>query len=445
MGSRLGVDIGGTFTDLTFYDEAAGTVSVAKSPTTPEALENAVLDAVAGAVPADRLGEVELFMHGTTVALNALLTRSGARTGLICTEGFRDVVEIGRGDRGAMYDMFWRKPDPLVPRRHRLTVRERIRADGEVLGELEEGDVITALASFDAAEIESIAVCLMNSYANPEHELQVARILRGEGFPGEIALSHELSREYREFERSSTTIVDAYIRPATSDYAERLLGGLRAAGFSGDMLVTRSGGGAMTSGELLRRPFEAIQSGPVAGAEGAAALCRERGWPLAITADVGGTSFDTTLILDGRPKVSHEGQIEGWPVQTSWVEVVSIGAGGGSVAHADGDLLRVGPRSAGAVPGPACYGRGGVEPTVADAALLLGILGDGVLSPTLALDRPAAAAALKPLADGLSLAEDDAARGVLAVTTSAMAEAIREITIGQGEDPRQARLVLFGG
>ncbi len=445
MASRIGVDIGGTFTDLTFYDEATGAVQVAKTATTPEALEEGVLQAVAEAVPPERIGEVEFFMHGTTVALNALLTRSGARTGLICTQGFRDVVEIGRGDRAAMYDIFWRPPPALVPRRDRLTVSERIRADGEVLTPLVESDVAEALRHFVAAEIEAIAVCLMNAYANPVHEQAVARALRAGGFSGEIALSHELSREYREFERSSTTIVDAYIRPVTANYIEGLIRGLTDASFSGEVLVTRSGGGAITASELQRRPFEAIQSGPVAGAEGAAELCRRHEWPLAITADVGGTSFDTALILDGRPQIKHEGSIEGWPIQTSWVDVVSIGAGGGSVAHADAGLLRVGPRSAGAVPGPACYSRGGSEPTVTDAALLTGMLGDGVLGQKLRLDIDASRRAIEPLAAGLGLTHEAAAQGVLAVTTSAMAEAIREITIGQGEDPREARLIAFGG
>ena len=445
MATRIGVDIGGTFTDLIFYDDQTGDVQVAKTNTTPEALERGVLNAVEAAVPADKVPDVEYFMHGTTIALNALLTRSGAGTGLICTNGFRDVIEIGRGDRPAMYDIFWKQPHPLVKRRHRLTIRERIRADGEILEPLEEGDVIAALNEFEATGIESIAVCLMNSYANPVHELAVERILGEQGFAGDVSLSHRLSREYREYERSSTTVVDAYIRPVTGRYLAGLLDGLQNADFSGEVLVTRSGGGAITANELKERPFEAIQSGPVAGAEGAAELCRKRGWDLAITADVGGTSFDTALIIGGRPQVKHEGSIVGWPLQTSWVDVVSIGAGGGSIAYADNGLLRVGPRSAGAQPGPACYGRGGTEPAVTDAALVLGMLGDGVLSKSLTLDGEASRAALEPLAAELDLTLDDAARGALRVATSSMAEAIREITIGQGEDPREAKLLVFGG
>ena len=445
MATRIGVDIGGTFTDLIFYDDQTGDVQVAKTATTPEALERGVLHAVGTAVPAERLKDVEYFMHGTTIALNALLTRSGASTGLLCTSGFRDVIEIGRGDRPAMYDIFWKQPLPLVKRRHRLTIRERIRADGKILTALEEDDVVAALGEFRNAGLESIAVCLMNSYANPVHELAVERILGEQGFDGDVSLSHRLSREYREYERSSTTVVDAYIRPVTSRYLQGLIDGLNSADFTGEVLVTRSGGGAITANELRERPFEAIQSGPVAGAEGAAELCREHGWDLAITADVGGTSFDTALIIDGRPQVKHEGSIVGWPLQTSWVDVVSIGAGGGSIAYADNGLLRVGPRSAGAQPGPACYGRGGTEPAVTDAALVLGMLGDGVLSNDLTLDADASRTALAPLASELDLELEEAARGVLRVTTSAMAEAIREITIGQGEDPRGAKLLMFGG
>jgi N-methylhydantoinase A len=442
---RIGVDIGGTFTDLIFRDEATGVVRLAKTPTTPEALEKGVLRAVEAAAAPELLERTDFFLHGTTVGLNAMLMRSGARTGLICTDGFRDIIEIGRGDRSAMYDIKWRRPLPLVPRRHRTTVRERIRADGEILTPLQGEDVAAVLRTWSGEGIESIAVCLINAYVNPVHELEVEELLREHGYAGEISLSHRLSREYREFERASTTVVDAYIRPVTSRYIEGLLGGLTEAGFKGEMMITRSGGGVMGAPEFAERPFEAIQSGPVAGAEAAAELSRAYGWALTITADVGGTSFDTALILDGRPQVNHEGMILGWPLQTAWVEVASIGAGGGSIAYADAGLLRVGPRSAGAAPGPACYGHGGTEPTVTDAALLLGMLGDGALSNDLRLDREQAHAAVERLATELGMSVEQAAQGTLRIATTAMAEAIREITIGQGEDPRRARLVAFGG
>ena len=262
MATRIGVDIGGTFTDLIFYDDRTGEARVAKTATTPGRLEQGVLQAVRDAVSPDEIRDVEFFMHGTTIALNALLTRSGASTGLLCTAGFRDVIDIGRGDRSVMYDLFWKHPLPLVKRRHRLTVRERVRADGQIMTPLDEDDVIAALRRLEGAGIQSIAVCLINAYANPVHELEIERILNEQGFDGDISLSHRLSREYREFERSSTTVVDAYIRPVTSRYLQGLIDGLASAEFAGEVLVTRSGGGATTASELRQRPFEAIQSGP---------------------------------------------------------------------------------------------------------------------------------------------------------------------------------------
>jgi N-methylhydantoinase A len=443
--TRIGIDIGGTFTDMIFYDDQSGAVHLAKTATTPDALERGVLQAVEEALSRELVQEAEFFLHGTTVGLNALLQRRGAATGLLCTEGFRDSLEIRRGDRALPYDLLWKAPTPFVPRRYRISVRERIRADGEVLTELVTDDIHRALEIFREADIDAIAVCLMNSYANPAHELEAERILRESGFSGDISLSHRLSREYREYERTSTTVIDAYIRGVTSRYLAGLRSGLETAGFAGDILVTRSGGGAMIAEALAERPYEAIQSGPVAGAEGAGELCRRRGWRLGIAADVGGTSFDTSLIVEGRTQIRHEGSIVGWPIQAPWVDVHSIGAGGGSIAYVDGGLLRVGPRSAGADPGPACYGRGGTEPTVTDAALMLGMLGDGQLSASLRLQPSLAEGVILPLAEDLGMSVEEVAQGVLTVTTAAMAGAMREITIGQGEDPRGAALILFGG
>ena len=443
MASRIGVDVGGTFTDLTTYDDATGEVRVVKEPTTPWAPEEGVVEAVRRGVPEPLLRTAAFFLHGTTVGLNALLERRGGVVGLLSTDGFRDVLEIGRGDRADPYDLFWRRPEPLVPRELRLPVTERVLADGSVLTPLEPEDVRRALEVFREAGVASIAVAFLNSYANPEHELDAARILGELGFDGELALSHEISGEYREYERTSTTVVDAFVRPSVRAYLERLESRLRELGFAGDTLVTRSGGGAMSFVEAQARPFETILSGPVAGAQGAAALARELGIGEAISADVGGTSFDTCLIVEGRPQLLYEGRIVGLPVQTPWVDVRSIGAGGGSIAYVDvGGLLRVGPRSAGARPGPACYARGGVEPTVTDAALALGMLGPGELAGGVALDRDLAVHALEQL--GLGAAEE-AARGVITIAAASMADAIREITVEQGRDPREAVLVAFGG
>jgi N-methylhydantoinase A len=365
---------------------------------------------------------------------------------MLCTRGFRDVLEIARGDRGDPYNLFWRQPAPLVPRRRRLPVTERMRANREVWTPIVEDDVAAALEQFVGDGVTSVAVCFMNAYANPAHELAAEAALRRLGFGGEISLSHRVSGEYREYERTSTTVIDAYVRPRMTTYLRRLEERLRDAGFDGTAIVTRSGGGAMTFTEAEERPFETIMSGPVAGAEGAGELARRLGLGDVITADVGGTSFDTCLVTDGRPQLMYEGSVEGLPVQTPWVDVRSIGAGGGSIAHVDvGGLLKVGPASAGAVPGPACYRRGGDQPTVTDAAFVLGMLGEGRLASGIALDAESARGALSPLGARLGRGEEEVARGIMTIAAANMANAIREITIERGRDPRGARLMPFGG
>lgn len=446
MATRIGVDIGGTFTDLIFYDDVSGEVRVAKEPTTPSAPEEGVSKAVASAVPAGLVDSAQYFLHGTTVGLNSLLERKGARVGLLATRGFRDILEVRRGDRGDPYDLFWKHPPPLVPRRLRLPVTERMLPDGTVYVPFDEDDVSRAAEIFAAEDVTSVAVAFLHSYANPKHELAAEQVLRRSGFEGAISLSHRVSGEHREYERTTTTVIDAYVRPRLSTYLRRLEEKLEAVGFHGQLLVTRSGGGAITFAEAEDRPFETIMSGPVAGAEGAAELARDLGLGSVITADVGGTSFDTCLITDGRPQILYEGNVVGLPVQTSWVDVRSIGAGGGSIAYVDvGGLLKVGPRSAGSVPGPACYGRGGAEPTVTDAAFTLGMLGEGVLASGIHLDREKAVAALRPLAEQLGFTVEDVARGVITIASANMANAIREITVEQGQDPRSASLLTFGG
>jgi N-methylhydantoinase A len=446
MTTRLGVDVGGTFTDLIFYDEASGETRVAKAPTTPASPEHGILHAVAAGVPDERLKAAEFFLHGTTVGLNALLERRGAVVGLLATEGFRDVLEIRRGDRVDMYDLFWRQPDPLVPRRLRIPVRERLFATGEVHTPIELDDVLAAAEAFKAEGCTAVAIAFLHAYANGEHERAAAQALRDAGFEGEISLSHQISGEYREYERTTTTVIDAFVRGRMANYLGRLEESLGEQGFGGSSLVTRSGGGAFTFAEAADRPFETIMSGPVAGAEGASEVAQAFGYEYVITADVGGTSFDTCLITNGRPTTLYEGEVVGLPVQTPWVDVRSIGAGGGSIAYVDqGGLLRVGPRSAGAVPGPACYGRGGTEPTVTDAAFLLGMLGDGELAGDVRLDKRAAQAAMAPLAEALGFTEEEVARGILTIANANMAGAIREITVEQGVDPRSAVLMPFGG
>lgn len=446
MATRIGVDVGGTFTDLIFYDDESGAVRVAKEPTTPAVPEAGVVAAVVAGVPQAAIGGAAYFLHGTTVGLNALLERKGAVVGLLATQGFRDILEVRRGDRGETYNIFWKQPPPLVPRRLRLPVNERMRADGSVHQALREADIGAAVDVFTKQGVTSVAVAFMNAYANAAHELEAEALLRTFGFTGEISLSHRVGGEFREYERTSTTVIDAYVRPKVATYLERLAQQLGDAGFNGDLLITRSGGGAVTFAEAGVRPVETILSGPVAGAEGAAELARKLDLGDVVSADVGGTSFDTCLIAGGRPQIMYESKIIGLPVQTPWIDVRSIGTGGGSIAYVDvGGLLRVGPHSAGADPGPASYGRGGTEPTVTDAAFLLGMLGEGALAAGIRLDADKAKAALAPLAATLGLNLEAVARGVLTISTASMANAIREITVEQGTDPRTAKLVAFGG
>lgn len=446
MSARIGVDIGGTFTDLLLYDEVNGEIRVAKVPTTPASPDEGCLHAVAAAADDAMVARTGLFFHGTTVGLNALLERRGTKVGMLCTRGFRDVLEIRRGDRSDSYGLFWQPPEPLVPRRLRLPVLERIGANGDVVEPVAPADIEAAARVFAEEGVRSVAIAFMNAYASGANERRAAELLRAAGYDGEISLSHEISGEYREYERTTTTVVDAFVRGRMARYLDRVEQGLAVRGFTGTALITRSGGGSMLFAEAGGRPFETIMSGPVAGVEGASKLAQRFDLGDLITADVGGTSFDTSLVTNGQPVLRFEGEIGGMPLQSSWVDVRSIGAGGGSVAWIDaGGLLRVGPRSAGAVPGPACYARGGEEPCTTDAALYLGMLGDGRFESGLVLDRALAEAALRRVAEPLGLSLDDAARGILAIAASAMGGAIREITVEQGLDPRGMTLLAFGG
>lgn len=446
MVSRIAIDVGGTFTDLVYYDDKSAGLRVTKVPTTPASPERGALAAVAEALSEEEIRRAEYFLHGTTVGLNSLLQRVGARVGLLCTAGFRDILEIRRGDRDEMYNLFWAPAPPLVPRRLRLPISERVRADGTVHQPICLEDVVAAYEVFQAEDVDTIAIAFLNSFANPSHEVQAREALLECGFAGSISLSHEASGEYREYERTTTTIIDAFVRPRMTQYLGALGSGLSESGFAGNLLVTRSGGGSFTFAEAAERPFETIMSGPVAGAEGTGELARHLGIGDFVAADVGGTSFDTSLVVDGRPRLLYEGKVVGLPVQTPWVDVRSIGAGGGSIAYVDpGGLLRVGPQSAGADPGPAAYGRGGTEPTVTDAAHMLGMLGDGQIAHGIHLDRELSRKSLEPVAEKLGFSAEQAARGVLEIVTATMSNLMREITIEQGTDPRELWLLAFGG
>ena len=446
MASRIGVDIGGTFTDFILYNEKDNSITIDKIPTTPEEPQKAVIEVVKRNLSSETIKDIEFFLHGTTVGLNALLERKGSKVGMLCTKGFRDVIEIRRGDRDEMYNLFWQPSEPLVPRYLRLELNERMFANGKIHTALNEEEVEKACKFFIEEEVSSIAVCLINAYANNEHEKKIEKLLRNFGFKGYVSLSSVVSGEYREYERTTTTVIDSFVKARMSNYLNNLRDELKNIGFEGNFLVTRSGSGSMTFDEAEERPFETIMSGPVAGAEGAGELSRQKNNINMVTADVGGTSFDTCLILDGRPQIQFEGKIVGLPVQSPWVDVRSIGAGGGSIAYLDdGNLLRSGPRSSGAQPGPACYSRGGTEPTTTDAAFYLGMLGEGNLASGLKLNRDLAENALNSVGSKINLSAFDTAKGILKISSANMADAIREITIEQGIDPRELKLLAFGG
>ena len=446
MASRIGVDIGGTFTDFIVYDESGNKVIIDKIPTTPQSPEKAVVEVIKRNLSRKELEKIDFFLHGTTVGLNSLLERKGSKVGLLCTKGFRDILEIRRGDRDEMYNLFWQPAPPLVPRFLRLEIEERLFANGNVHKKINTEQVKDACNKFIKEKVDSVAIAFINSYTNKDHEILASKILIESGFKGQISLSSMVSGEYREYERTTTTVIDAFVKTRMSNYLNSLKINLNELGYKGTFLVTRSGSGSMTFDEAEDRPFETIMSGPVAGAEGAGELSRKLNNTNMVTADVGGTSFDTCLIINGRPQIQFEGKILGLPVQSPWVDVRSIGAGGGSIAYLDeGSLIRSGPQSAGAVPGPACYGKGGIQPTTTDAAFYLGMLGEGKLASGLQLNKSLAEKALNSVGSQIGMSAFDAAKGILKIGSANMADAIREITIEQGIDPRELKLLAFGG
>ena len=446
MASRIGVDIGGTFTDFIVYDESGNKVIIDKIPTTPQSPEKAVVEVIKRNLSQKELEKIDFFLHGTTVGLNSLLERKGSKVGLLCTKGFRDILEIRRGDRDEMYNLFWQPPPPLVPRFLRLEIEERLFANGNVHKKINTEQVEDACNKFIKEKVDSVAIAFINSYTNKDHEILASKILIESGFKGQISLSSMVSGEYREYERTTTTVIDAFVKTRMSNYLNSLKKNLNELGYKGTFLVTRSGSGSMTFDEAEDRPFETIMSGPVAGAEGAGELSRKLKNTNMVTADVGGTSFDTCLIINGRPQIQFEGKILGLPVQSPWVDVRSIGAGGGSIAYLDeGGLIRSGPQSAGAVPGPACYDKGGIQPTTTDAAFYLGMLGEGKLASGLQLNKSLAEKALNSVGSQIGMSAFDAAKGILKIGSANMADAIREITIEQGIDPRELKLLAFGG
>jgi N-methylhydantoinase A len=444
--ARLAVDIGGTFTDVVCR-AADGALQTAKVPTVPGDISRGVLAGI------DDIGvdprSLTAFVHGTTIVLNALLEHKTPAVGLITTRGFRDVLEIMRTNRPDMYNLQQEKPVPLVPRRFRREISARMTYTGESLAEVDAEEVRAVGREFAAARIASVAVCLLNAYANPAHERAVEAALRDVLPEATISLSTDLSREWREFERTSTTVINSAAKPLVSRYLGELEAALDSQGFDGQVLIMQSNGGVMSVTDARRRPVATLMSGPVGGVAAATELLRTNGAPQnVVTLDVGGTSADVAILDRGEPVSRTLGQMGGWPVMVPMVDIDSIGAGGGSIARVDefGALL-VGPESAGAVPGPACYGRGGKAATVTDANLVLGRLNPGYFAGgDLVLDVDAASSAIeKHVASRYAMTPEEAALGIVTVINSTMSRLLGEVMIGRGYDPREFALVAFGG
>jgi N-methylhydantoinase A len=438
-GARLGVDVGGTFTDLVALVD--GRLVTGKVPSTPRDQSEGVMNSLEAA----GVEEAEAFAHGMTVATNALLERRGARTGLVTTAGFRDVIEIGRQDRPALYALAERRPEPLVPRELRFCVRERMGPDGEIEA-LDDDSVREAIDALREAEVEAVAVCLLFAFLHPEHERAAGEAIR-EALPDvHVSLSCEVLPEFREYERFSTTVADAYLGPRLRSYLEQLGSRASDAGVP-EPLVMQSSGGVIELEAAAANAAACVLSGPAGGVVGAAHVARAGGFEDVLTFDMGGTSTDVAPVVGGEPQTSTESVVAGVPIKLPMVDVHTVSAGGGSIAWADaGGALRVGPRSAGAVPGPAAYGKGGEEPTVTDANLLCGLLADGAeLGGEVTLDSSAAEKALEALGDELGLDALETALGVIRVANAEMGRALRVISVERGLDPRDFALVAFGG
>ena len=442
--------MGGTFTDLVLYDVETNSMEHTKTPSTPANQAEGVTTGIGLLI--DRLrvpaAEIGYFIHGTTVATNTLLERKGASTALVVTAGFRDVLQVGRQDRPDLYD--WRIPrtEPLVPRHLRFEVGERVLYTGEVHKVLNQGDVDSVIERLRETGIEAVAVCLLHSYANPEHEIAVGKALR-EALPDvAISLSHEILPEFKEFERMSTTVINSYVSPMIGRYVNNLENSIANAGISSDLYIMQSNGGTMRAVSAVERPVHTILSGPAAGVIGSVAIAKHAGQQNSISVDMGGTSFDVTLSYQGEVRQTQESEIERLPIKVPMVDIHTLGAGGGSIAWIDpGGALRVGPKSAGADPGPACYGRGGIEATVTDANLVLGRLNPKrFLGGRMDLDVDRARAAVEErVAKPLELGVEESAEGIIRVVNASMIKGIRVVSVAKGYDPRDFCLVAFGG
>jgi N-methylhydantoinase A len=448
---RVASDIGGTFTDLIYLDEVTGEIGTTKASTTPHNFAIGVEDTLLKS--GVNVADTTFFVHGSTIIINALTERKGVKTGLITTQGFRDVLEITRANRPDLYNLYYTKPEPFVPRYLRLEVRERVNYKGEELEPLNEGDVRQAAESFMREGVEAIAVCFLHSYANPAHEVRCGALLR-ESLPDvPVTLSHAIIKEWREYERTNTAVLNAYVQPIAVQYLNTLEEDLHKMGLGSAAHIMQSNGGIATFEMARRAPIKTCESGPVAGVIGAAAIGDLLGEPNIISLDVGGTTVKSSLVENGVPKITTDYRIEyrrdweGYPIKVPTVDIVEIGAGGGSIAWIDkAGALRVGPLSAGAVPGPACYDAGGEKPTVTDANLVVGRINPAYfLGGEIKVSMEKARQSVQEIADFFGMSIEEAAMGVIRLADANMVNALKLVSVRRGYDPREFTMVAFGG
>jgi len=446
---RLAADIGGTFTDIAVFDDRSGKLTFGKALSTPDHLVDGITAAVEKAGSSYR--SAGLFLHGSTIAVNTILERTGARTALVITEGFRDIYEIGRINRPDAYNLFFQKHEPLVERALRFEVKERVLADGDIDRPLDGNEVAALGEIFEELGVEAVAILFLNCYARSDHEARAKAILEAHHPAMFVSASHELSQEYREFERCSTVVANAYIGPKVRRYIGEIDDRIRGAGFTGSFLIVQSTGGLYEAEQAQSSCVRMLESGPAAGVIGTQALCRTLGIGNAIAFDMGGTTAKAGVIYQGEALTTGAALLGGYdkalPVQIAMMDIFEVGTGGGSIARVAEGGLRVGPQSAGAAPGPACYGLGGVEPTVTDANLVLGRLGaDRFLGGEMRLDVAAAERALKTkIADPLGMDVTRAADGILRIAATAMSYAVKGVTTERGLDAGDFVLVAYGG
>ncbi|WBX84167.1 hydantoinase/oxoprolinase family protein [Sphingosinicella microcystinivorans] len=446
---RVGIDSGGTFTDVCLYNTANGDLVVWKTPSTPDDPSCGITQALdEGLAQGGSPGhDVSFLAHGTTVGTNALIQHHGVSTGLITTQGFGDLLEIGRQKRPNLYDLQADKPQLLVPRALRIEVPERCRHDGSIEIPLDEGAVRAAASRLREAGVKAVAICFLYGFLNPAHERRAAEIASEELPNVFVCTSHEVAPEFREFERLSTTVVNAYLGPVMEKYINRLIARLDERRLAVRPFLTQSNGGVTGLAGAARLPVRTLLSGPSTGVVAAQAIGQAMGINNLITFDMGGTSTDVALLTDGQCSLVGDAVVDGYPIKAPMLDIHAVGAGGGSIAHIDrGGMLKVGPASAGAVPGPACYGHGNAEPTVTDANVVLGTLNpDHMLGGRMALRRDLAEAAIGRLAGNLGMDPMLTADGIIAIATATMAKAVRVISVQRGHDPRDYALIAFGG